>query len=294
MKKRRIMVVLIFMVLIMCIFPNIVKADMGPKPSITIKIKNLKTNNYLIDLLIYAPNVESYYPDSNFSNEGRTIETDEPGETDKNGITVHFDKIAEKRDISIEQAKQLYDIDYDGWISTGTRNSLLWGTCNGNSEHEHRFHYFGVPNRYKIILINNDTGETKVSDEIIREDFSSKVIIDYNDMHTNSKASLNVKNIIVVLLITIAVESIIALFMKYKKYLKVIVLTNLVTNILLQLLLNIILGNYFVKIILLEIVVIAAEYLIYKTSMKEEPTKKILIYTLIANIVTACLTFIIK
>lgn len=292
--NRVVMLMFIFIVLIINIFPNVVNADMGEKPSITIKIKNLETNNYIIDLLTYAEKTGDYYPDSNFSNYGRTINTDEPGEIDKNGITVHFDAIAKKRDITIDQAKQLYNIDYNGWISANSRNSLLWGTCNGNNRHEHYFNYFGVPDRYKIIIINNDIGDIKVSDEIIRKDFSSKVMIDYSSMSIDSKGSLNIKSIVLVLLITIVIELIIALLMKFRKYIKVIIMTNTITNVLLQLFLNIISGNYLTKLILFEILVIIAEYFIYKKIMKGESPRKILLYTLIANMVTACLTFIIK
>ena len=145
-----------------------------------------------------------------------------------------------------------------------------------------------------IIMINNDTGKIKVSDEIIKKDFSSKVTLDYNNMIFESDSSLNLKNIILILLITIIVEVVIALLMKYIKHVKVILITNIVTNILLQLLLNVISGNYFIKLILFEILVVFDEYLIYKKFMKSESTSKILIYTLIANMITASLTFAIK
>ena len=143
-------------------------------------------------------------------------------------------------------------------------------------------------------MINNDTGKIKVSDEIIKKDFSSKVTLDYNNMIFESDSSLNLKNIFLILLITIIVEIVIALLMKYIKHVKVILITNIVTNILLQLLLNVISGNYFIKLILFEILVVFDEYLIYKKFMKSESTSKILIYTLIANMITASLTFAIK
>ena len=143
-------------------------------------------------------------------------------------------------------------------------------------------------------MINNDTGKIKVSDEIIKKDFSSKVTLDYNNMIFESGSSLNLKNIFLILLITIIVEIVIALLMKYIKHVKVILITNIVTNILLQLLLNVISGNYFIKLILFEILVVFDEYLIYKKFMKSESTSKILIYTLIANMITASLTFAIK
>ena len=44
-------------------------------------------------------------------------------------------------------------------------------------------------------MINNDTGKIKVSDEIIKKDFSSKVTLDYNNMILESDSSLNLKNI---------------------------------------------------------------------------------------------------
>lgn len=145
-----------------------------------------------------------------------------------------------------------------------------------------------------IIIINNDTGKIKVSDEIIKKDFSSKVTLDYNNMIFELDSSLNLKNIFLILLIKIIVEVVIALLMKYRKHVKVIMITNIVTNILLQLLLNVISGNYFIKLILFEILVVFDEYLIYKKFMKSESTSKILIYTLIANMITASLTFAIK
>ena len=46
-----------------------------------------------------------------------------------------------------------------------------------------------------IIIINNDIGKIKVSDEIIKKDFSSKVTLDYNNMIFESDSSLNLKNI---------------------------------------------------------------------------------------------------
>lgn len=44
-------------------FSNITYADNGPKPSITIKIKNLKTTNYIIDLFTYQKSDDSLIND---------------------------------------------------------------------------------------------------------------------------------------------------------------------------------------------------------------------------------------
>ena len=51
--KSKIILILILALCIANILISNVNADMGPKPSITINLKNMPTNNYLIDLLVY-------------------------------------------------------------------------------------------------------------------------------------------------------------------------------------------------------------------------------------------------
>lgn len=52
-KFFKVIYIIIFIFLLIGI-SNITYADSGPKPSITIKIKNLKTTNYIIDLFTYT------------------------------------------------------------------------------------------------------------------------------------------------------------------------------------------------------------------------------------------------
>lgn len=276
-----------------------VNADMGAKPGITINLKNMPTSNYVIDLLEYAENIEEYYPDSNFSSNGRSSEfIDENGIRDKNGIIVYFDKIAERRVITVEQAKTLYNIDYDGWISSCTRNSLLWGGCSGNSEYNHYFNYFGTPTTYKVLILFNN-GETRVTDVINRTDLQSEITIDVNTMGVTTKVNNTTENIksnlelvLVPLLVTIMMEIIIAVFMKIKN-MKVIGITNIITNTLLQLILINMPQSYIALFIISELVIFILEYLIYAKYIKETSKTKILCYTLISNLVTLALTFII-
>lgn len=198
--------------------------------------------------------------------------------------------------ITDKQIETLYKINYDGWISESTRYAyMLFADCKGNSKHEHYFSYLGTPDRYKILIINNDTGERKLSDEIIRSDFTSNITLDYQTMNTISKGLTDIEKIIVAFIITIIVEAIIALIMKLKNNINLIVITNIITNLILQILLNIIpMGSYIIKFIIMEIVVIVVEYLIYKKYIKEQSNKKILSYTLTANLVTTLLTFFIS
>lgn len=95
-KKCRNLLTLSIIFLMLFGFNYIVNADMGPKPSITIHLKNMKTSNYTIDLFEHAEKNEDYYPDSNYSSNGRTYNLKD-GVKDKNGITVYFDEIAQDR-----------------------------------------------------------------------------------------------------------------------------------------------------------------------------------------------------
>lgn len=91
-KKKLIGLSLIFIIL-MLLGSTIVNADMGNKPSIKMKINNLNTNNYIVDLFEesdqYLP--DNYTPDSNYSYKSNG------SNGDNKEITVRFDKIAKDR-----------------------------------------------------------------------------------------------------------------------------------------------------------------------------------------------------
>ena len=74
---------------------------------------------------------------------------------------------------------------------------------------------------------------------------------------------------------------------------RIIIATNFISNIILQLILILVpVVSYLFKFIFMEILVVLFEFLIYKKCMKNQTQNKILLYTLIANILTALLTFI--
>ena len=283
MKKLKNKIIIIFILTLGIIGSGIinVNADMGEKPSITIKLKNMPTDDYLIDLLVYDENGKNYDSPLNYNGNGEQ----------------YSDSNNDLKTITVKQLETLHKINYDNWISESTRWNayLLFADCSGNSKNEHYFSYFGTPDRYKILIINNDTGEIKVSDEINRKDLTSNITIDYKNMNIMSKGLINIVKIIVALIITIVVEVIIALIMRLKNNIKLIVMTNLITNLVLQALLILMpIGSYMIRFIILEIVVIISEYLIYRKYIKEQSTSKIISYALVANVVTTLLTFFIK
>lgn len=284
-KKFRILITLSIIFVILLGYNSIVNADMGPKPSITIGLQNINTDNYIIDLLVYDETGEGYKSPLNYNGNG-----EQATETEYDGL--------EK--ITIEQLKTLHNINYDGWISESTRwrSYLLMSDCSGNPSHSHRFSYFGTPETYKVVIINNVTGETRITDVIHREDFSSHITIDVNTMNVISKSNnadqiFNIKIISIALIVTIIIEIIIALIMKIKN-IKIIFIVNLITNIILQLVLMYMPVPYISTFTIMEILIVIVEYLMYRKFLKDVSKNKIIIYTLIANIASALLTFIIK
>ncbi len=283
MKKKKIIIVIILLVISM-FFPKTVFADRGPKPSIDIKIENLETTNYIIDLFVYDENGDNYN-----------------SKADYNG----GDGLEEK------YIKKLHSMNLDGWISESTRweKYALFAECAGNIYHEHTFSYFGTPTRYKIIIINNETDELKVSEEIIRKEFNSSIKVDYETMsYSNDRKSDNNNEInyiendsniwktlaigIIDIIITIVIELLIALLLNTGNY-KIIVLTNFITNLLLQLLLLLLVNDYKLAFIIGEILVIISELIMYLLTFKKCSKLKIAIYCISANIVTIASTIFI-
>ena len=95
------------------------------------------------------------------------------------------------------------------------------------------------------------------------------------------------------LIITIVVEIVIALIMKTKHIFEIF-LSNMLTNITFQFYCqNLFSNNYIIFFIIGEICVTLVEYFIYKKIMKDVPNKKIVLYTIVANLITALITFVV-
>ena len=265
---KKIMLLLILIISIIAIPVNVF-ADSGPKPSIDVKIKNLKTKNYIIDLFVYDKEMAK-------KDEGPAV-FGNPGLTD-------------------DEIQELYKLNYDGWISASTRaGRILFSDCKGNAEYHNQFGYFGTPEVYKIVIINKDTGEIKISKKIVRKEFNSEVTVDYNNMKVVETNINIVKTLIVAaiaLILTILIELGIALLFKTKNY-TTIAITNLISNVSLQALLIIFTNNYLLVFIIGEILVIGAELLVYLLRFKNISKAKTTIYTLVANIATILVTFLL-
>ena len=252
MKKK-----LLFLLLIL-LLPISVHADTGPKPSINVTLINMNTTNYKIDLLSdfsdkkeYIDDIVDYY--SNYK--------DEP----------------------------IYKYHEDYMYATCLRNFLLHGNIEGNKKHTHYFTYFGVPNKFKVIIQMPD-GTIKVSELLEKKAFDYNVTLDVNDMKIVSEnKDVNIINYVKMLLITVIIELIIALLFKTKKY-YIIIITNIITNTLLQF--AMFKNSSILLFVMFELIIFISEFFIYLRYI-EYDRKKLLLYTIIANIITMLLTFII-
>lgn len=252
---KKILLLALFILLI----PTTVCADTGPKPSITVKLKNMKGTNYKIDLL--------------------------------SDCSTKKDEIVDM--YSSYKNEPIYKYHEGNWYATTLRNFLLHGEVEGNKSHTHTFTYFGVPDKFKVIIQTSD-GKIKVSDIINKKEFNYNLTIDVDTMKVASIGGSTIFSFIKILLITVLVELFIALLFKIRSY-NVVVITNLITNSLMQLAIIRYLPIFgsLIIIIILEIIVFFIEYLTYLKFIKEIPNKNKFIYTLIANLTTALITFII-
>ena len=130
---------IIAFLLTLIFIPQVVMADTGPKPSITVTLKNIEGSDYLIDLM------------SDFKNRPDDIEE----------IVDYY---------NIYKDRQIYTYHEDTWYATAIRDRLLFGSIEGNSDHIHEFTYFGVPNEFKVIIELPD-GTIKTTEKIKKTSF---------------------------------------------------------------------------------------------------------------------------
>ena len=263
MKKR--ILLLLFAGIIIFLPYNMVKADMGPKPSITIKLVNMDTTDYLIDLLVYDTKDSEYMKEADY----------------RGG------------DLTNNEIKKLHKINYNNWISASTRR-LIFSDCKGNNKFKHVFSYLGVPKTYKIVIINNKNGNMRVSKTFHRTELNSNIELNVKSMKIIKRIELGttLKTILIALIITLVVEIIIAYLMRIKQ-IKIIIIVNLLTNIILQLLLCVTPFSYLTSFLVLELFVILSEYLLYRKYLNNINNKKILVYTIVANVISLSLTIIL-
>lgn len=276
-KKLPILIILLLLVLI----PNTAMADMGPKPSVNIKINNLKENQEVYITLLSKE--ESTGPFSKVTELQSHEEYLEDG----------FNKFK-----SIE--------DKDGYYFLGNLDLL-----KGNGTYSWSYY---PPQDFKIALYFPEQNLVLISKPYSRYAFNSNFKLNYKDMdlkdevyYFDNEISITkvrdineeIKSFLLRLVLTIIIEYLVALamFRPTKYQTKLIIKTNVFTQLLLNITISLILyfqGFLAFAIIFMpcEIAVFIIEGVIYKKRLNQNlPENKKpampMLYAFIANLISA-------
>ena len=286
MKKK--LPMLFICVLLFIAVPFSASADMGPKPSITVIVKNPPSGEYYLDLL------RCY--------------------TNEDKATSYLDK---KDQYDQTKLSLLDHYDANGWRSAlvhGTK-APLFGQLTGemeNGQMTHLFSYYGVPDDYKVILITPDN-RIAVSNEMKKETYRETLTLDYNTLDFNSAGDAGTFQVakksnipldyllqfLTTFLPTILIEGIILLLFRFslKANWAVFLLVNFITQAILTLVLGTALLNSglidsYIKFFPLEIGIILAEAIAYSRLLKGHTAKRRVVYAIVANIASAAAGFL--
>ncbi|PYG88776.1 hypothetical protein LY28_01132 [Ruminiclostridium sufflavum DSM 19573] len=269
MKKTGFLLLCVLTIAVM--FSLTAHADMGPKPSVVIDFNGLDGKTYYATLLASEKTTGPYTALNANKGNAHYVEGDEDYEI--------FLKFAEYHDA-------------EGY-------SFLQFFKDCTKTHQFSWTYY-PPQVFKILLYFPKTDHFIVSDDRYeRYAFDSYFTVQISDTSLSAAKSYDYTNetlsLIVRILLTIAVELAIALLFGFqeRKQFRFIILVNVITQIALNLALNII--NYcagelafVVSYVLLEVGVFIAEAILYtwylkKRNSKEIPGWKPGVYALVAN-----------
>lgn len=260
--------------LILFITP-LVSADTGPKPFISLQFSD-DTSNLYITLL---------------------------GEDEYNGPWISFEKYSSDELSYAENLTNFYEstsyntpfhifikfLNYqDDYYFYGLPYSV-------NENNEYRWYYY-PPDNFKVLIYNIDTDSFSVSQAYSCYAFSSyyEVSLSNGDIKLTNNYNYTKEILFLVLriVITIAVELLVALiFIKWfkKREFLIILFTNIVTQIILNVLVNLVTyftGLGFIILILGEIVVLILELITYLITFRKGTKGLSVIYVFLANILS--------
>ena len=299
-KFTKVLTMLLCTVMVIMIFPITANADTGPKPSVRITFENLGNEECWGTLL---SSKESTGPSSAWAGN----EEDARHNENQNYSYQTFGYDIWKAFVDYAENDDFYFLQ-EAWQINETKE-LAWT--------------YYPPNEFKILLYFPETGEFSVSGVYERYAFDSyftvnmdgvKLSVDYNeelssDERINAFESYNytveIVSLVARIIITILIEMAIALLFGFRKKKQLILLVgvNTATQIILNVLLNVINYNsgalaFVIFYVLFEMAVFVIEAILYCTIMKnisEQPKKNwfYVLYALIANAVSFGAGFIV-
>lgn len=278
--KKVIQLLAFTLVLLALVLPVTVFADVGPKPSLHIFVKNFNTKDYYLDVLVQGERIDYSDLNRNYTEEYKELE--------------------------------LYKYNKDGWLAKHIRYHLLFGDLKGKYDENkdmmvHNFSYHGVPHTFKIIIQEPD-GNLYVSDVITTNQFNSNVILDrktgeieavkgvYIDLLGNDGGIL--RTVVISMLLTILIELLIAIPFKIRP-LKVVIWVNAATQLFLH---TVLLSLFFLRqysmmntsFLVLEVCILVLEYFLYKKFADNVKKERLISYVIVANLSTFLLGLIIQ
>lgn len=273
MEKRKKLLSVTIIFLVMLFVPSVVFADFGPKDRVTVKVKNYPDELYYLDML-----------------------QDEDGEYDNIDPTEYDPQMLE----------YLREYEDEGWYPAlyGGTHIPLFGELTGRVEGDsmiHVFSYFGVPQDFRIIIVNSK-GVVQVSDVIHRKTLQSSVEIDYftGEVTVPPVWVSYVLQYISTFLATVIIEGIILIIMGFSIRTNGIlfVLTNAFTQVILTAVAghSVIIGGPtmgFLRFFPVEMAILVIETIIYMKLLKGREEKPVtntkgrkIAYAVVANLLS--------
>ena len=281
-------------VILVCSLPVSVFANAPDYPDyFDVNITNLPEEAVYADLLIRIdendPNYTPFQPSDLGEDEALLADIIDYSEDGYSSFTLHY-----KNAVSNNKINKYYDDEYYVTFCYGYGYGSVYSQ------------YTDILNNYrkvKIALLDEDFKIIAVSEEA---DLSNISLVNaftgymYYDVSDNSlEAEMYEPPLfvliggflsMVVMFFSVGIEVLAALIFGFrKKQLLPILIANVCTQTVMRLLYCVIPLSYWLETLILEFLIYLVEFLIYKKFIKEADTKKILIYTIVANTVTLLL-----
>ena len=191
--------------------------------------------------------------------------------------------------------------DPDGM--TLTKNPIV--RCSGVTNNGYFVPSYETGNTYRFLIYWDDTGEYKITDRFTLEHYDTRFGVDISsegatlpvkDITAEYGVRIHIPGMIIRLVFTVTCEFLLALAFWFhrKKELLTVLITNFVSNLLANII-SFFFGYFYIMgFLLIEAVVIAVEFFIYrKVFDKDRTTTRILTYSIVANLTTASTAYVI-
>ena len=259
-----------------------VLADTGPKPQLTVKLKNAPEEPYYLDLL-----AEGAY--------------EHEGDSDFDGLQWSYsdEERAALDDELLDALRAAVPENWHACTVQGSKGAPMYGDLIGEDAggmRLHTFGYHGVPDTYRIIIVTK-SGESWVSDTLRRTVLQSSVTVDWmaKTAAAPGAAAAYVLQFLCMLLPTLLIEGALLLLFGYRSRgsYRSFLLINLVTQggfalyLAVTVLWHGVSGWSLLFYIPIEIAITVAELLLDRRFLTEKGKKRATVYAVAANLCSA-------